>query len=121
MARKKKKKNRMPPELVEAVRYRADNMCEVMNPDAGCTGRHEETHHRKMRSQQGKHTMENCVAACNACHGYIHRHPAIAYTNGWLVKGVKDPAKIPFRRRGVLSFLRKDGGMIATGIEPLEI
>src|SRR5699024_2186949 len=77
MARKKKK-NRMPPELVEAVRYRADNMCEVMNPDAGCTGRHEETHHRKMRSQQGKHTMENCVAACNACHGYIHRHPAIA-------------------------------------------
>ena len=38
MARKKKK-NRMPPELVEAVRYRADNMCEVMNPDAGCTGR----------------------------------------------------------------------------------
>src|SRR5699024_12283126 len=110
MARRKKKKNRMPPELVEAVRYRADNMCEVMNPDAGCTGRHEETHHRKMRSQQGKHTRENCVAACNACHGYIHRHPAIAYEKGWLVQRVKDPTNIPIRRPGDLSNLQRDGG-----------
>ena len=121
MARKKKKKNRMPPELVEAVRYRADNMCEVMNPDAGCTGRHEETHHRKMRSQQGKHTIENCVAVCNACHGYIHAHPAISYANGWLVKGMKDPADVPFNRRGALHLLRPNGDISVTAIMPLEV
>ena len=120
MARKKKK-NRVPTEVAEVVNERAGGICELMSIDARCTGYREQLHHRKLRSQGGEHTVENLVGICHRCHYWLHAHPAIAYTNGWLVKGVKDPAKIPFRRRGVLAFLRKDGGMVATGIEPLEI
>ena len=118
---RRKKKNRVPTEVASIVTERSDGHCEIMNPDAGCTGYREHLHHRKLRSQGGEHTVENLTGICHRCHYWLHAHPAIAYANGWLVKGAKDPAKIPFRRRGVLSFLRKDGRTIATGIEPLEI
>ena len=120
MARRKKK-NRVPTEVAEVVNERAGGICEIMNPDAQCTGCREQLHHRKLRSQGGEHTVENLVGICHRCHYWLHNHPAIAYENGWLVKGAKDPALIPFRLRGVLSFLRKDGRTISTGIEPLEI
>src|SRR5699024_3524176 len=120
MARKKKK-NRVPTEVAEVVNERAGGICEIINIEAGCTGYREQLHHRKLRSQGGEHTVENLVGICHRCQYWRHAHPAIAYANGWLVKGAKDPELIPFRLRGVLSFLRKDGGIISTGIEPLEI
>ena len=120
MARKKKK-NRVPTEVAEVVNNRAGGNCEIMNIDAKCTGYREQLHHRKLRSQGGEHTVENLCGVCHRCHYWLHAHPAIAYANGWLVKGVKDPAKIPFRRRGVLLYLHEDGGLTETDIEPLEI
>ena len=120
MARKKKK-NRVPTEVGNAVVERAHGNCEIMNPDAQCTGYREHLHHRKLRSQGGEHTVENLVGVCHRCHYWLHAHPAISYANGWLVKGAKDPAKIPFRRRGILSYLHEDGGLTETDIEPLEI
>ena len=108
--RRRKSKNRMPPELREAVYERAQYFCEVMEKSV-CTGRAGHVHHRRMRSQGGGHTMSNCVATCPDCHTYIHYHPAISYTNGWLVKSTRDPEREPFLRRGGAVFLFEDGEM----------
>ena len=120
MARKKKK-NRVPTEVAEVVNERAGGNCEIMNIEAKCTGYREQLHHRKLRSQGGEHTVENLCGVCHRCHYWLHAHPAIAYANGWLVKGAKDPALIPFRRRGVLSYLHEDGGLAEADIEPLTL
>ena len=118
---RKKKKNRVPAEVAETVNTRAGGNCEIMNVDAQCTGYREQLHHRKLRSQGGEHTVENLVGICHRCHYWLHAHPAIAYANGWLVKGVKDPADVPFNRRGALNLLRPNGDMVVTAIMPLEV
>lgn len=115
MARKKRK-NRMPREVAEQVAERAQGMCEIMSPDTGCTGRAEHMHHRQLRSQGGGHTVQNVVHICSTCHYWLHMHPAIAYTNGWLVKSTRDPECEPFLRRGGAVFLFEDGEMEGVNI-----
>ncbi|WP_288833730.1 HNH endonuclease [uncultured Corynebacterium sp.] len=117
MARKKP----MPPEVAEIVTERAQGMCEIMSPDAGCNGRAEQLHHRKLRKQGGEHTVENLVHICHHCHNYLHAHPAIAYTNGWLVKSTKNPRDIPVNRRGGFIMLTPDGELEAATVEPLDV
>ena len=111
MGRRRKKKNRIPREVAEIVAERAQGMCEIMDPQTGCNGRAEHMHHRQLRSQGGEHTVENLVHVCSACHHWLHMHPAIAYTNGWLVKSTRDPECEPFLRRGGAVFLFEDGEM----------
>ena len=111
MGRRRKKKNRVPPEIREAVYERAQGMCEIMSPKAGCTGRAEHLHHRKLRSQGGEHTVENLVHICERCHSYAHLHRAEADTDGWIVRSSYDPRHVPFLRRGGMVFLFEDGEM----------
>lgn len=118
---KRKNKNRMKEETKATIRERADYVCEAMIPEAGCSWRGTDIHHRHMRSQGGQHTVENGVLLCRECHSYIHMHPAIAYTNGWLVKSTKNPLDIPFRRRGGFIVLTEDGEFETATAEPLEL
>ena len=113
-------KKRMPPEVAETVVERAMGMCEIMSRDTGCNGRAEQLHHRKLRKQGGEHTVENLIHICSPCHDYLHMHPAIAYTNGWLVKSMKNPRDIPVHRRGGFIVLTEDGGFEQATIEPLD-
>ena len=39
-----------------------------------------DAHHVKRRSQGGTNTIGNGIAACRACHRYIHAHPEWAYS-----------------------------------------
>lgn len=110
MGRKKKRKNRVPAEVADIVRSRASYMCELMIRDAGCNGKAQHLHHRKMRSQGGEHTVENLVSACTNCHHYVHMKPAISYSHGWLVRSTRDPDHEPFLRRGGAVLLLEDGG-----------
>lgn len=108
---RRKKKNRVPREVAELVVERAQGMCEIMSTETGCSGRAEHMHHRQLRSQGGEHTVANLVHICSACHYWLHMHPAIAYTNGWLVKSTRDPRYAPFLRRGGAVILMPDGEM----------
>lgn len=114
---RRKKKNRVPREVAELVVERAQGMCEIMSPATGCTGHAQHLHHRQLRSQGGEHTVVNLVHICSACHYWLHMHPAISYTNGWLVKSTRDPRYTPFLRRGGAVFLFEDGEMEAVQIE----
>ncbi len=118
---KKKRHNRVPKEVAEAVRNRADGHCEIMHYQSGCNGQAEHLHHRKLRSQGEEHTVENLVHICSNCHMWLHMHPKPAYEHGWLVKGMKNPAYIPFERRGVLVLLEHGGGWHEVTYEPLSI
>lgn len=107
---RKKKKNRIPQDVAETVKERSQYFCEAMIPEAGCNGQGQHLHHRRMRSQGGVHTVQNLVHICESCHSYIHHHPAISYTKGWLVKSTRDPDHEPFLRRGGAVLLLEDGG-----------
>lgn len=114
------RKKPMPPEIRVEVFSRANYMCEIMSRESECTGRAEHAHHRKLRSQGGKHTVANIVGICHKCHDFVHGHPAIAYTNGWLVKSTRDPREVPFNRRGGFIMLTEDGGFEQATTEPLD-
>lgn len=104
---------KMPEEVYKAVFDRAESdtfdvRCEVMVKGC-CTARATHWHHRKLRSQGGKHEVVNGLAVCSSCHTFIHMHPAIAYSNGWIVQSVADPALVPVVRRGRTVRLYPDG------------
>lgn len=70
--------------LARVIRHRyllANGTCEVCQVVPAS-----QVHHRKRRSQGGPDTDENFVAVCVECHDDIHRNPAWAYENGWLVR-----------------------------------
>lgn len=120
MARRKKK-NRVPKEIAQIVVDRADGMCEIMSRETGCNGRAEQLHHRQLRSQGGKHDVENMIHICEPCHHWAHMHPAVAYTKGWIVKSTKNPSSVPIERRGKLVLLTEHGGLENTAIKPLDV
>lgn len=72
-------------------------------------------HHRQLRSQGGKHTVENLILLCGSgttgCHGWVHHHPADARDMGWIVSGYAEPDETPvYTWRGWLLLL-SDGGI----------
>ncbi len=73
---------------------RANGRCEVGGCDLASTGM--EAHHRHLRSQGGKHGLENLMALCPACHhDRVHAHPTWAKEKGYIVPqvaGRHDPA-----------------------------
>ena len=109
MARKKKK-NRIPKDVAEMVKDRADGHCEAANFPT-CTGHAEHLHHRQLRSQGGGHTVENLIAVCSSCHTWFHREVAAATSQGWIVKSVHDPSETPMKYRGRTVVLAADGGV----------
>jgi hypothetical protein len=61
----------------EEVAQRCHGRCEA-RVEGICTGRHEHTHHVRLRAQGGSDDPENLVAACHRCHDWIHKHPKAA-------------------------------------------
>lgn len=99
---------RIPVQVADMVKARAGGHCELWIAGV-CTTRIEQLHHRRMRSQQGRHTVRNLVGVCNACHGYVHRNPRESYENGWLVHSWADPNGTPVVRRARETLLLEDG------------
>lgn len=66
------------------VAERSGGWCEARVK--GCQHYAVHLHHRRLRSQGGKHGADNLSHVCNACHGWIHMNPADAYALGLLVR-----------------------------------
>lgn len=69
------------------VRLRAEGRCEA-SAAIGCEGTGSCFHHRKLRSHGGSNTADNGLLVCVPCHDYIHAHPSLSYSRGWMVRGV---------------------------------
>lgn len=54
-----------------------------------CAGVADQVHHRLRRSHGGGNAESNLLAACNACHVWIHRHTDEAVEMGLLVNGTR--------------------------------
>ena len=73
-------------DAIRQVRARAAGSCEA-NAAPECSGRHDHSHHRLLRSQGGRDTPENLLAVCSQCHWFIHENPATSYDRGWMLHG----------------------------------
>lgn len=82
--------------LTPALHARSRGRCELHFTDV-CKGKASHRHHRKLRGQGGTNTMANLLHLCTACHDYLHAHPRIAYSRGWLVPMGADPETWPVR------------------------
>lgn len=71
-----------PYSVKNAVRKRSGGWCEY----PGCTRHAHHFHHRLMRSQGGKGTVENCAHLCIQCHTFVHANPAKSYELGLLIR-----------------------------------
>lgn len=80
----------MPLKVAEAVRRRSGRRCEL------CRGaRASQLHHRKLRSQGGKHREDNLLDLCPHCHHeVIHRNGPWARRHGLIVGRAYDPETI---------------------------
>lgn len=87
----------MPPEVVETVHSRSLHRCEAKQA-RGCTGRGEQIHHRKLRSQGGAHDVVNLLDVCHVCHAHIHANPRESYERGTLVRSMRNPGEVPVVR-----------------------
>lgn len=86
MRQKSAKKTETDKEL-ERIRplvlARSKGVCEVKAE--GCEGRAVHMHHRRMRSQGGRHTLSNLIHTCAYCHFVCH-HAEDRYERGWLIR-----------------------------------
>ncbi|WP_182349495.1 HNH endonuclease [Tomitella gaofuii] len=98
----------VPTRVADAVKARAGGHCEIWLAGV-CTTRVEHLHHRRLRSQGGRHTVENLAAICRACHDYAHNHPRKARECGWIVPSWSDPDTTPMVRRGLATLFLSDG------------
>lgn len=80
----------MPVAVVEAVKARSGGVCELCR-DAPAT----HMHHRRLRSQGGRDTVENLAHLCNICHNVtIHGNPDWAKRHGWIVSSWAAPEDV---------------------------
>jgi predicted restriction endonuclease len=71
----------VPKAVRKEVEDRSGGNCEF----PGCFNVSTEFHHRKLRSQGGKHTADNILDLCRIHHRAIHDNPKVSYERGWLV------------------------------------
>jgi len=81
---KRKTGTAMPKSVIDFVKTRANGSCEARTPR--CVGGVDHLHHKILRSQGGKHTVENLLAVCMPCHTFIHNNPQVSVDNGWIVR-----------------------------------
>ena len=65
------------------VRSRSRGFCEITH--LGCTGRIDQVHHKRRRSQGGDDTPENLLGVCAKAHELIHANPELSFERGWLL------------------------------------
>lgn len=80
----------IPTSVRDEVKTRSGGYCEA----CGLPGA-EHVHHRKLRSQGGRHEPINLLHVHEKCHRGIHSNPARSYALGHLVHGWADPADVP--------------------------
>lgn len=88
--RVRKHNDLIPLKVRTEVKERSGGRCE----HCGDTAVH--MHHRKMRSQGGRHEAVNLLHLCLKDHDYFHAHPEMAYKVGALVKSYDEPAEFLF-------------------------
>lgn len=79
----------IPVKTRHAIWERSGGLCEL-----GCGKAAVTIHHRKLRSQGGRHDPENLLHLCLAHHDEIHMHPEKSYALGWMVRSSFDPADV---------------------------
>ena len=83
----------IPATVRKAVRARSGGICEC-----GCGRPAQHVHHRKLRSQGGRHELPNLLHLSHACHAAAHGNPERSYALGLIVHGWADPADVPVVR-----------------------
>ena len=57
-----------------------------------------QVHHRQLRSQGGKHIVENGVLLCLWCHGWVHGNVRAAIESGFILPSwIDDPAMVAIK------------------------
>lgn len=82
--------NTIPLKVRRAVWERSGGFCEV----CGLPGANH-LHHRRLRSQGGRHEPSNLLHVHWRCHERIHSRPALSYERGWMVPSWREPADVP--------------------------
>lgn len=82
--KRKVRDNEFSPEVRRQIGVRCAGRCEARTPV--CEGPAEHIHHVRPRSHGGMGTIDNGLAVCRYCHGYIHNHPLISLQHGWLAR-----------------------------------
>ena len=86
-----------PRSVIDAVDKRDEWSCVRCGVSLYAT--HGSRHHRKLRSQGGKHASDNLVLLCGSgttgCHGWAHAHPVAARHAGLIVSAYADPVMQP--------------------------
>jgi hypothetical protein len=86
----------MDKKVVEIVRFRAGDYCEV----CGQTSQESMAlHHRKLKSRGGKDTPANLISVHHKCHNLgtdsIHLNPEWAEERGYMVPSWREPHEWP--------------------------
>jgi predicted restriction endonuclease len=77
---KRRKAMRQYQQARKDVLSRCGGRCEARTQ--ACTGRAEQTHHIRLRSQGGEDAAHNLLGICAACHSYAHHNVAWAVEHG---------------------------------------
>ena len=94
---KKARRNAVYARSRMEVAERAQGRCEA-RIEGVCSGRHEHTHHRRLRSQMGSDDPSNLIAVCFACHSHIHLYPKEAAELGLIDFTLAEPLSSAVRR-----------------------
>jgi 5-methylcytosine-specific restriction endonuclease McrA len=70
--------NDIPTKARELVRERQGGQC------WRCGNTYTALHHR-MRRREGGHGVQNLVGVCGTCHNWVHKHPAAATEQGYII------------------------------------
>lgn len=79
--------------ITEALLARCGGYCERCGFGVHSYAAHR--HHRRLRSQGGKDTMDNLVYLCPSCHQWVHQYPKDATAEGFIVPSWADPEDTP--------------------------
>lgn len=74
----------------ETIAARAGYACEHCGANLNVTGL--EAHHRKLRSQGGRHGVDNLAALCPESHRWVHANPSAAVLLGFICPRESNPA-----------------------------
>lgn len=80
----------LPASVRRQIRDRSGGLCELQ-----CGRTATEVHHRKLRSQGGRHELSNLLHLCSKDHREAHDNPELAYALGWLVHSWERPEDVP--------------------------